>query len=356
MSSGTVRSMLLMTWRDLRFRAKRVIVVVIGSTLVFTLVYLISGISTRFDIEPRLSVAGMGADVWVVPEGSTGSFTPATQFDAAAADGVRGGGQVQPIVTARFSTVTAGGIRDAIIVGAALGGMVEFEVIEGRAPRARGEVIVDDFGGFAVGEEITISDRPFTVVGLTTDRTLYGGTPLMFMSLRDAQRVVFLGADLANAVLSEREPRALPDGYVAVEADAVRADAARPLEQATSSIKLITFLLWVVSAMILGGVVLLSAMERRRDFAVMKAVGARTDWLLASLMIQAIAMALAAAALASAIQAFIAPYFPMKVHVTTRDLIQLPVIAVVVAVLAGIGGMRQVARTDPAMAFTGPGG
>ena len=42
--------------------------------------------------------------------------------------------------------------------------------------------------------------------------------------------------------------------------------------------------------------------------------------------------------------------------VPDRAFWQMPLLAVVVALLAGVVGMRRVARADPALAFAGAGG
>jgi hypothetical protein len=77
---------------------------------------------------------------------------------------------------------------------------------------------------------------------------------------------------------------------------------------------------------------------------------------LASLGLQAVIVALAAVAIAAVVQVFLAPVFPLKVTVPGRAFWQLPLFAVVIALLAGLAGMRRVARSDPALAFAGAGG
>ena len=67
-------------------------------------------------------------------------------------------------------------------------------------------------------------------------------------------------------------------------------------------------------------------------------------------------VAVIAVALAAVIQLALAPAFPLKVRVPARAFWQLPVFAVVMALVAGVAGMRRVARADPAQAFAGAGG
>ena len=97
--------------------------------------------------------------------------------------------------------------------------------------------------------------------------------------------------------------------------DEIGEDTLRPLDGAIASIDLVRALLWIVAAVIIGSVVYLSALERQRDFAVLKAIGTSNRTLLGSLALQAVLVALAAVALAAVIQIFLAPAFPLKVRV-----------------------------------------
>ena len=55
------------------------------------------------------------------------------------------------------------------------------------------------------------------------------------------------------------------------------------------------------------------------------------------------------------LQRFLTPVFPLAVSVPAGAFVQVPVIAVVIALLAGIVGLRKAVRVDPALAFSGPG-
>lgn len=150
-------------------------------------------------------------------------------------------------------------------------------------------------------------------------------------------------------------PSALPTGFVTLEPDVVAADATRPLAKSISSVNLIRVLLWMVAAMIIGTMTYLSALERRRDVAVLKAVGAPTHRLGASIALQAALVAGVGAIVASGLQVLVVPVFPLEVAVPTRAFLQVPVVAVLVALVAGAGGLRSAVKTDPALAFSGMG-
>lgn len=67
----------------------------------------------------------------------------------------------------------------------------------------------------------------------------------------------------------------------------------RPMTAAVGALTFMAVLLWVVAALIVGSVIYLSALERTRDFAVLKAVGVSTRAVLAGLCLQAVIVAVA---------------------------------------------------------------
>jgi putative ABC transport system permease protein len=103
-----------------------------------------------------------------------------------------------------------------------------------------------------------------------------------------------------------------------------------------------------------GSLIYLSALERTRDFAVFKAVGVATRSVLAGLVLQAVIVAVVAAALGGVLSLGLAPTFPIPVVVPTSAFVLLPVIAVVIGLLASVAGMRRAVTVDPALAFGGP--
>ena len=149
-------------------------------------------------------------------------------------------------------------------------------------------------------------------------------------------------------------PRELPDGYQLVDRAVGVNDLLRPLKVAVDAITIVAFLLWIVAVLIVGSLVYLSALERLRDFAVFKAIGVPTRSILAGLALQAVVVALFAAALGVILAQLLAPLFPMTVVVPMRAYLALPVIAIVIGLLASVAGLRRAVAVDPALAFGGP--
>lgn len=342
--------MWLLTIRDLLHRRARFVVVTFATALVFTLLFLMTGLVEQFNREPFLMVDAIGAEHWVVPAGTSGPFTSSSTISPElAAEAQEDGGE--QIVIARGTMTIDGSPTEALVVGHALGGIVAPPILRGRAADGPGEVVLDETTGVEVGSDILLGETPLTVVGLTSDATVLAGLPGVFVQIDQARSAVFDGAPVVSALVFGAAPASVPAELRVLSGEEVASDALGPLENAISSVDLIRVLLWVVAAIIIGAVVYLSSLERNRDFAVLKAVGGRDRQLAGSLALQALAVALVAVALAAILQALIVPVFPLKVRVPAGALWQLPAIAVVVAMVAALAGMRRVRRTDPAQAF-----
>jgi putative ABC transport system permease protein len=133
----------------------------------------------------------------------------------------------------------------------------------------------------------------------------------------------------------------------------VVADLKRPTESGKSTIDIIQALLWIVAGGIIALIVYLTALERVRDFAVLKATGTSNGTLFGALAFQAVVLSVAAGILAIAIALVMAPFFPFQIVMSSSAYVLLAVVAVVVGLLASLAGLRRAVGVDPAIAFGG---
>lgn len=348
--------MLLITGRDIQFRSVRFVVVTVGVAVVMALLFLMTGLIEQFNQEPFDTVDAVGATHWVVPEGVSGPFTASATLGPETAAAVAGP-DAAPVIVARGSLNAADSEpAEVLVIGHGSGELGSPQPTDGIAAAGPGEIVVDRTAGFDLGDSVSLGSTPVTVVGLTDDTTVLAGLPVVFLTIDEARLAVFEGREVTTGFVLSGPADSRPEGTALLTADQVAADALGPLENAVSSVDLIRVLLWMVAAIIIGAVVYLSALERQRDFAVLKAMGVANRDLVLSVGLQALAIALTAVALAAVLQAVIEPVFPLRVRVPGTAYWQIPLVAAAVAVLAGLGGMRRVTRSDPAAAFSGPGG
>jgi putative ABC transport system permease protein len=347
--------MFLLTLRDLQFRAVRFGIAILGTALVFAMVLLMSGLSAQFRNEPRTTVEAIGGDRWVIPEGVTGPFTSGATVPSTLADDLKNAGaeEADPVAIVRHTADSGGETKDVLLFGHELGGLGTPDLTAGSQASSGGQLVASKESAFEVGDTATIGGDEFEVVGLTESRTIFGGTPLLFMDISDVQELVYQGQDVATAVVVQGDVANPPDGFDVKTVEETWKDALRPLEKPVGAIDVVQILLWLVAATIIGAVVYLSALERKRDFAVLKAVGASTRGLLAGLASQSVIIALVAAVIATGIQAALVPVFPIPVQVPGRAYIQLPILALLAGAIASLGGLRKAVGVDPATAITG---
>lgn len=345
--------MLLLTLADIRHRRLRFGVVTALAGVVFVLLFLMTGLIEQFNQEPHLAVAAIGADEWVVPDGVSGPFTASSTLSASVFDSIDTRVGAAPVVVARGTLNLETGSTELLVLGHVVDDLGSPRPSAGVSARQAGEVVLDRSTGVEVGETVDIGGSTFDVVGLTDDTTILAGIPFAFMPIGDAQRIVFGTDQVISAILTEGGAGLVAGANVITATEAAE-DALGPLENAVTSVDIIRVLLWAMAATIIGGVVYLSALERARDFAVLRAVGASNRTLSSSLVVQALLIAVVGVTAAGLGQALLQPVFPLTVRVPGSAFVTIPIAAIAVSIAASVAGMRRVARSDPAAAFAGP--
>ncbi len=342
--------------RDMSWRRRRFAVVALGTALVFTMTLLLSGLSSAFDHEITVTLGALRADNWVSSSDATGPFIGAVLMSDGEASTIKalpGVTSASPVV---FGYATVGPAHHHLVslLGVQVGGVGAPTPTRGRGLQDRPDAVVGSGLGVPIGETFKVGGQQFTVVGTIDDASLFGGLPTVFVTFEAGQDAVFYGQKAATVVAIRGSPTDVPPKYRVWNDAATRADLLLPVDSARSAIDLITLLLWIVAAAIIGSVVYLSALERLRDFAVFKATGASTASIGVGLALQAVIVALSASLLAVVLAELLAPRFPLPVTIHTSTVLLLPVLAVAMGLVASVFGLRRSVKVDPALAFGGP--
>jgi putative ABC transport system permease protein len=339
----------------LQWRRRRFVIAVLGTALVMALTLLLTGFQKNFDVEVAHARSLIRADGYIVQKGRFGPFQGASPIPTSAARlaaNIPGVKQISPVIMSlQVSDRTKH--SDIYVVGAEPGAMGAPTPKAGHAPVNDGEAVVDTRAGVKLGDAYAIGGVPFRVVGLTSHQTVLGGRPTAFITLRDAQRVLFGGQDFVTAVAVQGTPTSVPDGAAFVTADAAGRDLKRPLADTIESISMFRSLLWLVATAIVGSVVYLSALERVGDFAVFKATGTATADLLGALMLQAVVLAVSSSVFAIGLAYILRSQFPVTPLLPASIQVMMPVVALVIGLVASGAALRRAVTVDPALAFGG---
>jgi putative ABC transport system permease protein len=349
--------MLSITLADLRFRYRQFLIAVIGTAVVLAMALLLGGLANGFRTELRASVGAVGADRWIVSPGAHGRITSVSAFDAAAVDqvGATPGVQRADGIAIMPQEVMRDGKRlvTVTVFGVTPGGLGTPKVDSGTTVGAPRQLVVDARTDVARGSTIRFGNTAFQVVGKVSGRTINGGVPIVYMSLADAQQVLLGGRPVVTAVVTKGVPSTVPDGLDSFSNGQVEHNTLSTLANAVSSIGNSRTMMWVISAIIVAALIYVSALQRVRDFAVLKALGSSSATLFVSLCLQAVIVTLVGAGVGMLLSQFMTGVFSQPVAVPTSAYATLPVVAVVVGVAASLIALRQATGADPARAFAG---
>jgi putative ABC transport system permease protein len=223
----------------------------------------------------------------------------------------------------------------------------------GSSVAGAGQVVVDSRTGISRGATVRLGGVVLRVVGTVSDRTLAAGIPMVYMTLSDAQTALFGGQPVVTAVVTKGTPRSAPTGLEVLTNRQVESQTLATLASGVTSIKNSRTLMWVVAAIIIAALIYVSALQRVRDFAVLKALGSSSLSLFGSLCLQSVIVTLLAAALGTGMSTFMTGIFSQPVTVPASAYTTLPIVAVVVGLIASLVALRRATGADPVAAFGG---
>ena len=340
--------------------------------LVFLVVFqqaLLDGLVTEFVGAIRNQSADVlvyGADARLNLQGSV--VGAGTEAEVAAVEGVAAAG---PLGVATVTVQAGGELRDATLIGHALGGPGQpARLAAGRRPASYGEAIAnvgDGDEGFGIGRRVVVQPggRTVEIVG-TAREVAFSVTPTLFTSYATYEAVRISTNPDARGVLPSaiavtvdegaaptEVARRIEDQVAGVEAARARsAEEAPGVASVSQSFGVILLLAYVVAVIVIGFFFLILTVQKRATLTLLRAVGVPAARLVGALAAQvaavlaggiAVGTTLAALALASPGSGIDARVEPAALATTTVALLALAAVGCAAAA-------RRIVRLDPAAA------
>lgn len=298
--------------RELAFARTRFGLMGAVVALIAVLMVLLSGLSSGLVIDGVSGLQRSRIDALAFAEGTrtdsafTRSEVTAAQRDAwAAQDDVA---DAELLGTAIVNAKNDDGTPvDLTLFGVEPGGFVAPEAADGHDLAAEGEVVLSATArdeGIALGDVITL-DRLGTrleVVGFAPDQRTFGHVDIGYVALRTWQEVhAGVGEAVPGDAYDVASVVALRsaggDAIDLAAGDAAAGTSARTITEAFDSspgysaelmtMQLIQAFLYAISALVVGAFFTLWTVQRTRELAVMRAIGASTRYLLTDGLLQA---------------------------------------------------------------------
>jgi len=372
--------------RDIRHNLGRFLLTCLGLALLLGVVLSMIGIYRGLVFEALTLVRAPAIDLWVVEADTRGPFAEASRIPGDTREAVArisGVLEAGSITYQSIETMHADRKLRLYLIGYELGRLGgPGNLAEGRPiARSRFEIIADRSTGLRVGERLRLGRDAFEVVGLTAGQVSSGGDPVVFVTLRDSQKLQFdlappaarkelargaaaLSSDIVNTVVARVSPNVSP----ATVAEAVRRWkhlsaltqdeqetilSRSVIERARRQIGLFTSLLLTVSTVIIALIIYTLTIDKMREIATLKLIGAPDRTIIGLIVQQALAMGVIGFAFGTTLIVSIKDYFPRRVLLQPEDALALGIVVLIVCVLASGLGVRAALKVDPAAALGG---
>jgi putative ABC transport system permease protein len=392
--------------RDLRQHAGKFAATIIGVGLLLTIVLIMNGIY-RGNINDGLwLVNNTKADLWVVERDRGGPFNEQSSLpeslyrSIASVPGVR---SADPFITYSVQRDLAGKSRQFTIVGYDIfGGAGGAQaIVAGRTIRqAHYEMVADQKTGLHLGDSVHLGVEDYTVVGLVKGAVDAGGNPIVYLSLHDAQQVLYqldpqavlqqraalLGqlegagntptqaehllplvtsqTNTINAVLVSLAPGAnaktvqstIEDWlYFSVYTTAQERNLLLQgrLSMMDAVLGLFRSLLLIVSIVVIALMVYILTMEKIKSIATLKLLGAANGVIVRLVMEQSLLLTVASFAVGYVLVTTTQDHFPRTLFLLPSDTLVTFVVVFVGGVLASILGIVTALKAPPGLALEG---
>ncbi len=375
-----------LAYRDIRHNLGRFLLTCLGLGLLLGVVLSMIGIYRGLIVDALTIARAPAVDLWVVEANTRGPFAEASRIPGDAREAIARIAGVAAAGGITYQTVEAqhrGKKLRLYVIGyepTRPGGPPE--IVQGRQiGNSHYELVADRTSGLQPDDRIRLGRRTFQVVGLTRDQVNSAGDPAVYITLPDAQKLQFdlapsaarvlmargasgAGHDSVNAVVARLQPNGSAE-YVAETVrrwkhlTAITQEAQESIltlslvDRARRQIGLFTSLLLTVSAVIIALIIYTMTMEKLKQIATLKLIGAPDRTIIGMIVQQALALGLIGFAIGATLILNIKDFFPRRVVLEPDNVIALGVIVFAVCLLSSGLGVQAALKVDPATALGG---
>jgi len=390
--------------KDIRRHIGKFVATIVGVGMLLSIVLVMNGIYRGNIYDGVWLIENTAADLWVVEQGRGGPFNESSRLPADAYRSVAatpGVALASPYIAYSAQREIAGASQQFTIVGydvfGGLGG--PGRLVAGRAVEAaHWEAVADRRLGLQINSKFKLGQHVYTVVGLTQGAVDPAGNPIVYLSLPDAQEVLYeQDSDALVAARAASLKRLERAGYVPAEAarllpllsnvtptvNAVLVqllpgwesrEVKRSIQQwlhfsvytgreerelmlegrlkkMSAVLGLFRSLLVVVSIVIIALIVYVLTIEKIRPIATLKLIGAPNRVIVRMIMEQSLLLTLGSFALAYALMSFARDRFPRTLVLLPEEIAITFAVMLAGGVVASFMAIWHALRTPPSLAL-----
>jgi putative ABC transport system permease protein len=354
--------------RNLTAEPRRLFGSAIGVGLAVMLILLLDGLWAGIRAGASSYEDNVGADLCLAQQGTTSFYGASSRIPIAVLDELRADPAVDWAAPVRsFYAVLE--LHDKKVPVAVIGSLPgeaggPWRLYSGRAPAGDDEVVVGRVlarrHGIEVGDTLDAAGRTFTVVGTGSDAFM---TSYVFVTHAVTDALLASPATTAFALVGTDDPAGVrerfQDRYAVLDpVTLARADFDVIARAFQSPMRLMAGVAFVIGSAVIALTAYTGIAERRREYGIVKALGATARYLVRLALVQSAIVAgvglVAGALLFVAARAAITTARPQFSVVLTAGSVARVLLAVaVMAVVGAVVPARRLVAVDPATAYRG---
>lgn len=366
---------LLLARRNIGRSRVRLLASVGGVALALSLTLALDAIYAGVANQLTTYIERAGAEVWVAQRGVRNLHMVASTLPESVVEQVKavdGIATVTPILEATDTISAADERAVAYVVGlpaeAPMGG--PWDVVEGRDRVGPGEIIVDRAfarrAGVTIGDMVGVLGGEARIVGLSRGTASLVNS-VAFVSFDDF-RAMRGNAPVISFVLARIAPGASPEAVAAgierlvpgvtaqSRTDFVAQERRIVTDMSADVIAIMSVIGFIVALAVVALTVYVATLARRREFGVLKALGARNGVLYRVVLVQAALSVAAGFVIGLAFTGLLAVAIAstdlsLQLAITADSMAKVGLFAAIIGGVAAILPIRQVAGVDPAVVF-----
>jgi len=352
----------------------RLVLSVGGVALALTLMLALGAIVTGTETRISAYIDHSDADVWVSQTGVRTMHMSASVVPASVVDQVRalpGVASVTPILYVSTMIVVGQERVGVYVIGlpsdAASG--VLWDVTGTAIPKTGGAVVdrgVAAKAGVGIGDQVTILGAPFAITGLSSGTANLVSSVVIipftdFAQLRGGgQTVSYLlvraKPGISPSQLASAIGQQTPDVTVQTRQGFASEERRLVRDMSSDLVSIMNLIGFVIGLAVMALTTYTAVLARRREYGVLKALGARNTQLYRAVLIQAllsIGLGLVVGLAVTEVVAILAPRLGtnLTLVITAHAVLQVAVTGLAIVALASLLPIRQLATLDPALVF-----
>ena len=381
--------MINLAQKEIKHTFGKFITTATGVGMLLGIVLIMIGVYRGMIIDAKVLLDDLNVDLWIVQEDTLGPFAESSRVHEDLKNTIK---VIQGIKCAEgitFQNLQLPLKNQKVRVFAVgfdpfgdINPINKDKLIEGRGvQKDHYEMVVTDKIGFKLGDKIDLGRDIYTVVGITHGTVSSGGDPLVYISLKDAQKLQFLysnarirndrargikgtNSHMVNAIIAR-----VKDGY---DVNQVANDIRRwkhnsvytakeektiltknLIKMASKQIGMFTVILVIVSTIIIALIIYTMTLEKIKEIAILKLIGIPNSMIVSMIVQETLLMGVLAFLAANIFAHLIYTKFPKRVVLETPDAIILFVVVIIASILASFAGVKKVILADPREAIGG---